>query len=403
MASQKKIQRIFDQLLKDFEPDTNPKEVWESLGDGRFILKEYRVELPVDLRIYSPFIVFIILVHLKKFPFLGKEEKVAWSIPIKFKGTAFLLSHRKFGFRIIANNNSEETMKMGIEAMQQLQRAIPYAEVLYEPTVREITKKGNITLKNQFIAIQSRYRFFREAAAKEYNKAEKLLKSPPRKSSKEIKSFLEKGFMISPNTFYKHRSAGDNNATAMLDSYFCLIEHVFVLFIPFIPQLKDKEMDLDKFIGLNWKEKLKSILPISTNIEAQKLYERLYGIKENLRNPLTHGYFLRDGNSFYVHAPDIGAIPLALTKRDRKIHYGFSSMGHLTFKEICKCFDDFDAFLANNEFMKFGYAFVKSGLDIFFDKTSVGAYHSKMTSMIEFEELIQYFGMEQDNAANMDW
>jgi hypothetical protein len=46
-------------------------------------------------------IVFLMFVALLGYKYRGKEEKVAWTIPITYKGTPFLLSHRKFGFRVL--------------------------------------------------------------------------------------------------------------------------------------------------------------------------------------------------------------------------------------------------------------------------------------------------------------
>lgn len=397
----KKIEQLFDYFLKDFEHDEDPKTIWAPLGEFTRTVHEYRIELPHDLQIYSPFIVFIIFVYLKGFKFHGKEEKVAWTIPIKYKGKPFILTHRKFGFRIISNYESDEIKQLGIEAMTQIKKVIPYAETLFEPFVKEQVAKGKITLENQYRAIKSRYEFFRKKATSEFKKA-KPAKTKRKVKKQEVKGILTE--MISThNSSTKYWAAGNNYATAMLDSYFCLIEHSFVLLLPFLQHINIDEIDLEKFIGENWKQKLKLVIPLSGDKEALQLFERLDKIKEELRNPLTHGYFLKEGNSFYVHTPNLGAIPMSLTNRNNHFHYGFYSIQNLNFEKICKCFDDFDKLIKSKKTTKFGMLYIEAGLDIAFDKDSSVRYQSAMTTIDHFKKFIWYEAMQQDNAANMDW
>lgn len=397
----KKIQELFDLFLKDFEEDTEPHVIFMPTGEHTKMVQEFRIELPPKVDIYSPFIVFIIFVYLKKFKFYGKEEKVAWTIPIKYKGIPFILTHRKFGFRIISNIESEEIKALGAEAMTNIHKAIPYAETLFEPFVTEQVNKGKITLDNQYYAIKSRYTFFRKKAIQEFRKA-KAYKEKKAGGAVEIDSFLSKAISLH-NTSIKYMMAGNNYATAMLDSFYCLIEHVFVLLLPFVPHIRITEINLENFIRENWKEKLKIIIPLTGDKEALQIFERLYKIKEELRNPLTHGYFLKDGDSFYVHTPNLGAIPMNLTNRNNHLHYGFYSIQNIDFEKICKCFDDFLKFLKKSKNTKFGILYIEKGLSIAFDEESSKVYQAAMTSVKNFEQFIFHDLMQQDNATNMDW
>ena len=397
----KKIQELFNFFLKDFVEDKDPRVIMIPMGEHTRMVQEYRIELPANLQIYHPFIVFIIFVYLKNFKFYGKEEKVAWTIPIKYKGRPFILTHRKFGFRIISNYESEETKNLGIEAMTLINKAIPYAETLFEPFVKEQVSKGKITLDNQYQAIKSRYLFFRKNAAAEFKKAKtNRIKREAKKI--EISGILSE-IITTHNSSIKNWAAGNNFATAMLDSYFCLIEHTFVLLLPFLSHIKIEEIDLEKFIGENWKQKLKIVIPLTGDKEALKLFERLDKIKEELRNPLTHGYFLKDGNSFYVHTPNLGAIPMSLTNRNNHLRYGFYSIRNINFENICKCFDEFDKFLKNRKSTKFGMLYIEKSGGIAFDKESSQMYQAAMTSVKYFNEFIWYELMQQDNMTNMDW
>ena len=44
------------------------------------------------------YLVYFLLVDLLGFQNIGQFEKVAWSVPVDFKGKAFLIEHRKFGW-----------------------------------------------------------------------------------------------------------------------------------------------------------------------------------------------------------------------------------------------------------------------------------------------------------------
>lgn len=403
-----RIQRSFDVLLKYFEEDTWPEVKTVLSGNGIQTIQEYEVELPENLVMDHPYIVFVMFVYLKQFKFFGQEEKVAWTIPVKYKGEPFILTHRKFGFSIISNSDTEEVKKLGIEAMNYIKKAIPCAEVLFEPLVREQFDKGKITLENEYVQIKSRYQFFRDKAATAFDEAAALAgksKSIKTEGIDNIKGFEEmfSKFIAHHNGSAEHLMAGNNFATAMLDSYFCLIEHTFVLLLPFLAHIKTEEINLESFIGENWSGKLKKVLPLADDKEAMLLYERLNRIKEELRNPLTHGYFLRGGDSFLVHMPQIGAIPMNLTKQNSQFRYGFFPIEHMSFEEICRCFDDFDSFLNTRAATKYGMRFIDTGMSIAFDSRSSQMYQAAMTSDEDFEQFCWAESARQTDAMNMDW
>lgn len=332
---------------------------------------------------------------------MGIDEKVAWTIPIKYKDTPFILTHRKFGFYIISNFEGEEIDKLGVEAINKINKAIPFAEEIFEPTIKSYVKQGKITLDNQFFAVHSRYQFFKLKAKNEFNKSEK--------NKGKFKKKVEKGdgFVDSITTItdvsYKYGVHGNNYTTAMLDAYFCLLEHIFVLLLPFHKTLAKEEIDLDFFISLNWREKLKKLIPLGENIEAQKLYEKINYIKEDLRNPLSHGYFLKQGHSFYVHVPYVGAIPMSLKNKNNHLKYAFNTISQYSFNEICESFESFYNHLKTNSITKYGIQYIETGLPIAFDKNTCVRNLEAMNNDSTFKEYIEYRGNEWERSANMDW
>ena len=54
-------------------------------------------------------LVYFLLVDLLRFPNLGRSEKIAWSVPIDFEGTIYLVDHRQFGVGVFCGSpNTQE-------------------------------------------------------------------------------------------------------------------------------------------------------------------------------------------------------------------------------------------------------------------------------------------------------
>jgi hypothetical protein len=390
------IEDNFNYILKDFVSDEDPKIIWHDHELGFKTIKENKISLPSDLHVVHPFIVFIIFVYLKNFKFSGKWEKIAWTIQIKFKGKPFLLTHRKFGFYIISNEEGEEVTSLGIEAMGKIKKAIPLAEALFKPFLKEKVNEGHFSLSNEFIKIKNKYEFFRFSALEEYKKLKKhnqLLKQ-----KKTLNSFTKFYNQQIANT-----KAADYYASAMLDAYFSLLEHTLVLLAPFAKEIDYSKINIEEYIGTKWKEKYKMIFPISKDKVALQHMEKLYEIKEAFRNPLSHGYFFKNGNSFFVHLDQLGAIPVTMTKSNNSLTYSTVQIGQYNFSEICKTFDSFDKYLLKSTHTKFGMLYINSGLPIAYTKSFSEMYKTFMTSVRKFNEFIDYQSSLHDDAANMDW
>lgn len=227
------------------------------------MLQQFGIELPDNLQIRHPYVVFIIFANLKKIKFFGKWEKVAWEIPIKFKDVPFILTHRKFGFRILSNTETKLISKLAIEAMTNIHKAIRFAEVLIEPEIKSQLQSGNVTLDNEYSNIRNRYDFFRENAQIEFDSIEE--------TKKQTKITLDNGYeeaIRSYNESLKRINAGNYFMTGMLDAYFSLLEHTLVLMLPFLKDIKLSSLNLENFIGENWKNKYKIVFPLAGDNEA---------------------------------------------------------------------------------------------------------------------------------------
>lgn len=396
-----KIENNFKYILREFEPNLNYSEPWIDLGDSRKTLKRYPFKIPQKHKIKYPFIVYLIFKDILDFPILPRFEKVAWEIPILFKGKEFVLAHRKFGFDISAFKESKELQDLAVEAIEKINIATPLVETVINPKIQEQVRLGNITLESKYTSIRSRYIFFRKKLENKNNHDLIELKS-------KITNFNWSNFKTSEeaeksyNEIQRLRNSNSYYLYAMIDSYFSLLEHISVLLIPFLSHIRISELDFEKFIGQNWKKKLQFILENKVNPGVNRKIEILEEIKENIRNPVSHGYFYKNRKSFYVHMEGLGAIPFTLTKSKTKYKFSDFSPDFMPIKTICKHFDDFDEFLETQK-TKFGMRYIKRDLPVAFDKSSATKYRKRMRTDKSTKKYIEETIMELENAINMDW
>ncbi|AEV98129.1 hypothetical protein A4D02_33610 [Niastella koreensis] len=377
-------QKPFNYLLADFLP--RPVDYYPYMGD--------KIDPPREAPFFRPFVIFIMFAKLKGFDFWGKADKRLWTIPITYKGIPFNLADTKYGFRWYCEEKiNKEIINIAHEAMLKIAKAIPLAEALFQPEVEKLMGEGNVSLENKYKEIHGRYLFFRALAHEKYISVESY-------NAFSIQLGKPK---VDWERAIKELEAAQNFAAAMMDAYFSLLEHIFVLIAPFITHLDWQSFELTEHIGHRWKEKIKKLLPFEPDKELSRILNSLTKIKEELRNPMNHGFFLKDGQSFRVHLDHIGGIPMLMTTRGKHLTYNFNQTFKDPFYEICQAFDVFLEYLEKNEITKYGMRFLKSELYVLFSQDIVTLYRASMTSDEEFGELIDYFQHLVDQRTDMDY
>src|SRR5437868_6547262 len=104
------------QILSDFK--TDPK-----CGDP-YAWGEHSIDISKDERADLPaYAVFLALVRFHELPFAGRSEKIAWSVPILFRGVPYVVSHQKFGFGIFPRS-TVATPEYNKELIKKLRNAV---------------------------------------------------------------------------------------------------------------------------------------------------------------------------------------------------------------------------------------------------------------------------------------
>jgi len=373
-------------ILRDFVPDPkmNYRDYGTCVTNKLKRSKRWRSKLP------QTYMIYFLLVRLLNFKYWGRGEKVAWEIPVLYKGVPFLMAHRKFGLDIQASApNSTETIKLVRNMMETLNKAAPVADALLEPYANEQVDKGAITLRNKYHLFDMMYKFFRQ-------KAERSFHSP---SPKKRPIFSHGNAVGWTSDIFKPEREGFFFAYAMMDAYFSRLEHILVLSLPFTTYDHTKNK-LSQVLSSTWSDKYKLIFDLDKERSLKALYESLREIKERFRNRLSHGGFVKKGNSLSFHSP-IGAVPIRLSKEPKQD--SFHPIDNTTFEAICNLFDKVDKALANHRIIKFAHSYINAGLDVAFDEKSRQKYQKAMNSQASFYSLIEHDSYVSDMHTNMDF
>ena len=95
------LQRVRDAVLKSIG-ELEPAGDLKSEAEAKGIFLSSRTNGGRDLPAY--YLVYFLLVDLLGFPDLGRWEKVARGVPVRYRGRLYAIEHRKMGLGIFAPN-----------------------------------------------------------------------------------------------------------------------------------------------------------------------------------------------------------------------------------------------------------------------------------------------------------
>src|SRR5580704_2173519 len=155
-----KLKKTLAAILTDFKPNENLADPYGSA----FAQLDTPLDLPPAHSIYLAF------VTISNYPWSGRNEKVAWAISVTFRGVALVLTHRKFGFRILVLPDESLQPEWSVALFDRLKRAAWITDALIEPVVKKQVENGNVTIANRFGYFDDMYRYFRRATARSYKR-----------------------------------------------------------------------------------------------------------------------------------------------------------------------------------------------------------------------------------------
>lgn len=108
------------------------------------------------------YLVYFLLCELLDFPNLGMGEKVAWSVPIVYKGNPFLIEHQKFGLGIFVQETEENNFQAK-QIVTLLSKGVKVGQPFFDWLATEAVKESKVNVINNSIKLFERYKFLRDS------------------------------------------------------------------------------------------------------------------------------------------------------------------------------------------------------------------------------------------------
>ena len=347
-----------------------------------------------------PEFVLLALRDVMGFKWSTQGEKVRWSVYATVEGEPFVFEQRKFGFAIDHRNGISPSLLQRVEG--QLSSSLRILEPALQDRAKEQIAEGNLTLGNRYAEFDNRYRYFRELADKAFGAGpdEPVDISPWAGIPKDCDVFADLNGRL--NRALAHKETGYFASGAMVDAYFCKLEHRVLLLRAFIGQPLAAG-DFKAFLNMLWNERLREVADFDADVHSRSLLGRLRDVKATIRNPLAHGGVENDGGAFHFHMPGIGAIPANLSSYKGRLRTSFFPISDKTHAEICALFDEFDTFFEQGP-LELPNKFVQAGIDPQFDNKSIKRYAKAIAGGAStVESLIERLCYEWERHVNYEY
>jgi hypothetical protein len=161
--------------------------------------------------------------------------------------------------------------------------------------------------------------------------------------------------------------------------------------------------ELRRLLLSKWDDKLKVVLPVAGDKDAELLLARMRRIKERIRNPFAHGGVENDGGSLFFHLPRVGAIPANFSQFGSSVRFSFVPIEADDHAECCASFDQLDRLLSTGNLCG-PHRLMDAGIDPSFDAQSLKNYAEAIAAGDDgVEHFIRRWGQEWERHTNMNY
>ena len=343
------------------------------------------------------YLVYFLLVDLLDYKDLGRSEKLAYSIPVDFNGTAYLIEHRKFGLGLFASD--PETQEGDATAVVDLiRKAMKAARPYFEHLANEAAEGSSLNLKNHSRALYDRFAFLRKIFREKQQEAEL------RKDERVVEKGVTEDEMIRWESFVMPFSELRREARwlglAAVEAFFSWTEHVFI-HIAVLRGAWTTGREVSQLVNDDWAAKLKAALDIDES-EMRVLYDELAIIRRQLRNYVAHGAFGKDGEAFSFHS-SAGAVPLRLPHRRKRDSFRLGSGVDLDPTQAFDIIARFESHLWTGWRAGAKLYIQDYELPTILSMAADGTYERAMSSEQTMVDFTEQLAKRIDDAANMDW
>lgn len=396
------MQRVRNKALRaigELEPAGSPRSPDEPKG----LFLSSRTNGGRDLPLY--YLVYFLLVDLLQFPHMGRWEKSAWTVPVRYKGRLYGIEHRKMGLGIFAPNldhgsgigtsPSEEAEADAREIALLVKKGVSAAEAYFEWRAEQVVNGVNLNVVNCSEPLFDRYMFFYDrfkalSAEYELRKDERVIEKKTLQDGSEFTTYAYPAHKLNAEARW--------NAQAAIEAFFSWTEHVFIHMGILQGTLRSGK-DVANLAAADWKAKFKAALDVQDAV-THGHYEKMLDLRSQIRNFMAHGAFGKQGEAFSFHS-GAGAVPVLLTQSSR---HRYSFTGQLAFDEST-ALTDIEAFLVHlwSDSRSPARLYIDSSLPSILTYVVDGTYTRAMQSETEMREFVDDLSGQFDRVGDMDW
>ena len=345
----------------------------------------------------EPYLVYFLLVDLLGYKDLGRWEKLAYSIPVDFNGTAYLVEHRKFGLGLFAAD-PETQEEAATVVVSLIQKAVKAARPYFEYLANEAAEGSKLNVANDSRSLYKRFDFLRRLYRERADEAE------TRKDERIIEEGTDDSGRMRWQSVRMPASELKREARwlglSAVEAFFSWTEHVFI-HIAILRGACTTGRKVSDLAGAKWLEKFKAALDISEP-EARALYDELTSIRRQLRNHVAHGAFGKDGQALSFHS-SAGAVPLLLPHRRNRESFRFGSGADLDPTEAFDTISRFESYLWSGQRARVKQYIQEYELPAILSMSADGTYERARLSDQDMVDFTEHLVVKMDDAANMDW
>ena len=166
---------------------------------------------------------------------------------------------------------------------------------------------------------------------------------------------------------------------ALVGAFFSCLEFILDAFFVF----NRGSITYEDFKKQDLKHRFKTVLPISDK-RISRIYNELIFIRENIRNPLTHG--LNDENNILVPLPVAGLVPISFNHLLNKINYKLIKIEIDEIKRILNISKIFFQFISKNNPYRYYKLYIDFGFPIPYNINEINKIKHSMASYKEFKK-----------------
>lgn len=363
-------------------------------ADPKLLFNARRTDAGRQLPPY--YLVYFLLVDLLDFRNIGQSEKVAWSVPVDYNGQAFVIEHRKLGLGIFAEDPVRDEQSAR-EVVIRIQKAVKAAQPFFDTLADEAVARSRVNVVNNSSELFQRYEYLRD----QYKS--KVAEVDRRREERDVtEGTSTNGTTWKSVSFpaYRIRVEASWLAMSAIEAFFSWTEHCFIHLAILVGRIRTAE-EAAAVAEADWSAKFKSALDISDH-STKILYDRLIGMRQELRNYVAHGAFGNQGEAFSFHS-GAGAVPVLLPHRAGTKKFKLGPGLAFDLPSAIELLEDFRQHLWSGSRAPAEIYIQQSGLPIILTMAADGTYASAMTSVEDMTTFVDHLSAETDRAANMDW